>query len=125
MTKINKKVEIVKLSLGIKDYGKGRLSLLDGKATKEVSSNEDASTHCVQRELNSMFLYGASVLDTVRFYLLPCTEIDTLRFVGVWNETDTITYESCIADSLNKWVSDKLEAGKSSVINLRFKKEKQ
>lgn len=125
MTKINNKVEIVKLSLGIKDYGKGRLSLIDGKATKDVSSSDDAVAHCIQREPNIMSLYGSSVLDTVKFYLIPCTEIDTLRFVGVWNETDTITYESCIADSLHKWVSNKLEAGKSSVINLRFKKEKQ
>lgn len=121
VNRTNKKVKILEINLGIRNNGKGKLSLDNGKLTLDSDTHEPGTVHRLVRRPNLEFSLYDDLKDSIRterYYLLPYTEIQDLRIVSVWNEQDTITYEYTIADRA-QWDSSNLHPGKRSTINVR------
>ena len=119
----NTKVRILEIDLGVRNHGKGRLSLVDGTVTMDAAENPD-SIYRLQRKPNTeLSLYSQVKSSSETFYLMPYTEIHDLRVVGLWYDvhnspTDTIRYEYVIADSA-KWNTANLHPGAVSRLKLK------
>ena len=109
---------ILEVDLIIKN-GQGRLSLVNGKVTME----DDAEPMHLKRRINKEFQNGNST-HTERYYLLPHTEIDTIRIEGIWIDSrwnyirHPFSHEYAIVDSV-QWNSENLRPGTCSTIRVK------
>lgn len=116
-------VRILEVNLGIRNHGKGRLSLVDGTITMDDVEYPDSIYRLLRTPNTELSIYNQVKSSTETFYLMPYTEVYDLRVVALWCDarntpTDTVRYEYVIADR-GQWNTANLRPGAVSRLKLK------